>query len=954
MQKIISLFVALLLFTTLASAQTGTIRGLITEKIGDETGDEVVGATVVIEGTSLGTVSDIEGKYHLRNIKPGKYNLLFSYVGYKKQRMTDVVVESNKITVINVWLEEDVEKLDDVVIIGFRDSDNDVAVIEEVRKSESVANGLSSEQIEKSQDGDAAQAMTRVPGVTVFENRFVMVRGVSDRYNNVMINNVIAPSTEVDIRSFAFDLIPTSALDRMLVYKSGSPEMPGDFAGGMIKVFTKNNVDENSTTISLGTAYRAGTTFQDHISSEGSPTDFLGFDNGFRDLPGNFPSTSALQGSGRASELRQNAGRSLTNNFDFDTRSARPDISLGVSFARKFQWGNALISNITSLNYANSYQYAQIDRFRYFFFDPDRPIQQRFAYQDDMHRNSIRIGFLHNWRAELGDNTVIEFRNMFTQIGENESVIRNGFDFLQRPNDDLRNYSYHYMSRTIYTGQLEGKHTLKENRTTLNWTVGLNYIGRNEPDFRRFRTFRDTTLRETSAPFTMQLPPSANLFETGRFFSTFQEVGVSQGLTYEIILGDSQKESEERPILRTGYYAEYKEREFNARYVSYLYPGFFDPNEGQRLSRLPLDQIFSPENISNQDGFVIEEGTRPTDTYTGNNTLLAAFVGAVIPINRFKASGGLRVEYNNQEIISSDDFGPIRGGQELISPLPFLNLSLDVSERSLVRAAFSSTVNRPDFRELAPFVYYNFDLESGVRGNPELKVATIQNIDARWEFYPNPGEIISIGGFYKSFRNPIESFLQVTTEQPQFTYGNAESAYSYGVELEIRKTFGDLTLVPVLRDMSIVFNAALIESRVDLGAAATAQDQVRPLQGQSPYMLNFVWYYNNSDAGLDINLAYNVIGARIFAVGDVNFPTIYELPRNAIDLTISKSLSENTAVKFGIQDLLNAKYRFFQDSNLDAKIDDVDDPIFQFRRGTQFSVSFAHTMRPKKNKRIAQ
>ncbi|MCC5944589.1 MAG: carboxypeptidase-like regulatory domain-containing protein [Bernardetiaceae bacterium] len=401
MQKCIFYCIILWLSVTVAFAQTGVISGKITEQIDENTLEEAIGVTVVIEGTTIGAATDMEGNYRISNVKPGTYNLLISYIGYKSQKITDVVVEADKITTINVTIEEDVEQLGDIVVIGFRETDSDIAVVEEVRKSEAVANGISSEQIEKSQDGDAAEVMQRVPGITILENRFVMVRGVSDRYNNVMINNVIAPSTEVDIRSFAFDLIPSSVIDRMLIYKSGSPEMPGDFAGGMIKVFTKNNVEENFTTVILGVGYRNNTTFQPYISSEGSPTDFLGFDNGFRSLPNNFPDTRTLQESGRASELRQAAGQSLNNNFGNSQRTALPDLNMGFALGRKFEIGRVKISNITALNYSNAYEYRFTDRYRYFFFDPENPIQQRFAYEDDTYRNNVRIGLIHNWRAAI-------------------------------------------------------------------------------------------------------------------------------------------------------------------------------------------------------------------------------------------------------------------------------------------------------------------------------------------------------------------------------------------------------------------------------------------------------------------------------------------------------------------------------------------------------------------------
>lgn len=919
-------------------AQKGTIKGNIKDKA---TNEGLIGANVVIEGAQMGSTTDLDGNFLITNVPVGTYNIVISYISYKTKKLEGINVESGKVVVINTDLEENVAQMQEVVVVAQRETYSEVSVINEIKLSSQVITGISAEQISKTQDKDAAQVMSRVPGVTIVDSRFVMIRGVNSRYNSVLINDATAPSTEIDSRAFAFDLIPSSMLDRMLIFKSGSSDLPGDFAGGVIKTYTRNHVGENFTVVSLGTGFRTNTTFKPYYYTQGSKTDFLGYDNGFRALPASFPNTDELKQSSRNSELRERAGRSLTNNFAYQERPAAPDFKLGLTLGRKFNIGQTKVSNITSLNYSNSYQAMYVERNRYFAYDPNRPIEKRFQYFDDFTSNDVRIGLLHNWTFDLPGKNRIEFRNMFNQLGENETIIRRGTDFLQRPDQDFKNYSYHYLSRAIYSGQLQGIHTLANDKAKITWVGGLNYLNRNEPDYRRFRTFRDKADRGTEAPYIMQLPPSANLFETGRFYSKLDEIAVAHGTNFEYRF--SEKE-ENAFTIKVGYYTELRDRTFRARYVSYLYPSFFDPLEGERLTRLPLSTIFSPENIRRRDGFVIEEGTRPTDRYTATNKLYAGYIGFTIPItNRFDFSGGVRLEYNDQVLNSQDDLGKVRGGQKVTNPLYFGNLSYDITDKMLVRLAYSRTINRPEFRELAPFLYYDFNLEAGVRGNPNLRVAIIDNMDFRWEWYPSVGETVSLGGFYKFFRNPIESFLQITTESPQLTYRNAVDAYSAGAELEIKKSFLDLSASSILRYMSISLNAALIRSRVDMGAEATAQDKTRPLQGQSPYIVNLALGYNNPDNGWNINTTYNVFGARIFAVGDVNFPTIYELPRHAIDITVTKSFTSGWEVRAGIQDLLNYQYRFYQDSDVDGKMNlSKDDPIFLYKRGTLFNATVSY------------
>jgi hypothetical protein len=806
-----------------------------------------------------------------------------------------------------------------------------------------VVSAVSSQQIQKSQDNTAAQVMQRVPGVTIVENRFVMIRGLSERYNNVMINNVIAPSTEVDKRTFSFDLISSGTLDRMLIFKSGSADNPGDFAGGVIKLYTVENVEENFFNLTIGSSFRNNTTFQPYVQSEGSGTDFLGFDNGFRQLPSSFPTTDALKASNRGSELRMQAGRTLPNNFVANESVAIPDYSVGISVGRKFKIGKLQVAGINNLNYSSGYEYFERDFYRYLeWTEFDKPILERFKFVDQNYHKETRITALSNWSIALKKGK-ITFKNLLNQIGENETIIRRGEDFIQRPDQTLTNYLFGFRSRTIYTGQIEGLHDVTDKKQ-VHWVVGGSLLRENEPDLRRFRTFR-----ENDSPFPnsiMILPPSSNLFETGRYYGDLTEYSFNHGFDYTYTPNGTLNKKIQ---FKTGYYLDYRARNFTSRYLSYLYPGFFDYTIGDSLSKLPLDQIFSEANINNKDGFVIEEGTRPIDSYTASNALASAYVNAEIPFNNFLLNTGFRTEYNLQELNSADDIGLIRVSNPIPAYLPFLNLSYSFNQKTLIRLGYGRTLNRPEFRELAPFLFYDYKLEAGRVGNPNLRTAFIHNVDLRFETYPRSGETFSFGLFYKRFIDPIENRTIITTEQPQFTYINADFAQNYGAEIEFRKSLKGVTGSRFVDRFAMNLNASLIFSQVDLGTAAVAQDRTRPLQGQSPYIVNAALYY---DAPKDFSLTvvYNVFGARIFSVGDVLFPTIYELSRNSVDISIKKRVSETVSIKAGISDLLNARYRFYQDSNRNAVPEpETDHPIFTFRRGTLFSLSATFDLH-KKNK----
>lgn len=933
MIKILIAWGFVLLPTVSAFAQQGTLRGVVVE---DESSETVIGATVMIEGIGIGAATDVNGQYTIRNIPAGKHTVVVSYIGLQTLTITDVEIFPGQTVELDVLLTAGTNELDIVTVTAYRERSSISSVLMDIRSSSQVTSGISRQQIAISQDGNAAQVIQRVPGITIAENRFVFIRGLSERYNNVMINNSVAPSTEVDKRTFSFDLISSGSLDRMMVYKSGSADLPGDFAGGVIKLYTIDNVDANFLKLNVGFGYRTGTTGNNFMKSEGSSTDFIGFDSGFRQLPSSFPDTETLQSSPRNSNTRIENSHNLPNNFMPVESTAMNDYSLGVTFGTNGSLAGRKLSNITSIDYSNSYNSHQKEFYRYFEWeDRSQPILTRFDFRDDSYKQDNKVSVMTNWRLRVNDRNSISFKNLFNQIGENETIIRSGVDFIQRPDDLQRNYMLGYRSRSIYTGQLQGYHEVAEN-ASVDWVVGSSLLLEKEPDLRRFRTFR--VLNNPEERFSMQLPPSSNLFDTGRYYGDLNELSLNHGVDFTVAPTGRFRE------LKAGYLFDYRDRSFSSRYISYLYPGFFNPNVREELIRLPLDQIFSDENVRSLDGFVIEEGTRPIDSYDANSSTAAGYVSSRLEIRAVSLTGGLRLEHNRQRLQSRDDFQEIRVDNPVLTLLPFLNGALSLGDKTQVRAGYGRTINRPEFRELAPFVFYDYKLDAGRSGNPSLEHSTIDNIDLRVEFYPRIGETLTIGAFYKYFDKPIENKTTVTTESPQFGYINAENAYSYGFEAEIRKSFQGITPWKFIDRLSTNLNASLIFTEVDLGDGAVAQESKRPLQGQSPYIINSALYYDHP-GNLSVSAVYNLIGPRIFSVGDVLFPTIYEMPRNSLDLSVTKELTTKSSLKLGVQNVLNSANQFFQDSDRNGRIDkNVDQSIVSFRSGQLVNVSFSYSL----------
>jgi hypothetical protein len=932
-----------LFFTLLSSitlAQTGIVSGSIKDAQNKE---ELIGVTVFLD--KKGVATNVDGKFTIPNVAPGTYILKITYVGYTPLTIQDVKVESDKMLRYDLEMTPSTgQNLAEVVITSKRTKNTTQAILSEIKTVKQVVSGISQEQIKMSQDRDAAQVMSRIPGLTVVDNRFVMVRGIPERYNQVMLNIALAPSTEIDKRTFSFDLIPSGVLERMMIYKSGSPDNPGDFAGGLVKVYTSSAADENHTKFSIGTNFRSNTTFQPFVSNRSSSTDFLGFGAGDRKLPNGFPKEN-LRSFPNSSPVLAEAPKLLNNDLSFQTKNATPDMNFGVDLARSWFLGNKKLSMITTVNYSQSQQYYQRNFNRYEIQDPSSygtPAPYRLQFLDDRYEKENRIGVLSNWALRFNAANKLEFKNLFNQIGENITVIRNGRDFVQQSDRNRQNYMYGYRQRSIYSGQLEGTHDFEEKNTKVTWVLGSNFLSENQPDLKRFRTIQTSADAEQ---YEIIPAPSSNLFDTGRYFGKLNEVSFNNNVAIERTI---KTNSENSIQLRAGYLVDFRKRQFDSRYFSYKLGPNITPAEQNRLLSLPLDQVFANENFK-QDGFIAAEGTNLLDSYEGTNFLSAAYLGATVPVNDFTFVGGIRGEYNALQLNTFDaGNNPVNVNNKLFSPLGFLNVDYAITENQKLRFGYGRTVNRPEFREVAPFLFYDYEMDANRNGNPNLKTATIHNLDLRYELYPRSGETISLGAFYKNFKNPIETVVILQSESQAFSLTNAASAYNYGVELEVRKSFKGLTSSRFIDHMSINLNGSLITSQVDYGSSvnASVQDTKRPLQGQSPYIANAVINYNDEKSGWNIGAGYNIIGTRIFAIGNVDFPTIYELPRNALDITVSKTFNKSFAIKVGVQDLLNAPYRFFQDTNRDRKIDSVhDDLIIRYQRGTLFTTVLTYTIK---------
>lgn len=925
-----------------AYAQTGSITGVIADQT---TGQGLPGASVIIDGTMTGAMTDLDGRFTIPGVQPGNYNLRVSYVGYVTELISGVTVAAGNSRTVTLKLRENISQLEGTEVVARRSTHTDNAVLMEVKQAEQIVTGISSQQISKSQDRTAGDVVRRIPGVSISETGFVNIRGLSERYNTIMLNGVLAPSMEADKKAFAIDVIPSGMLDRLMIYKTGAPELPGEYAGGIIKIVTRNVSEEDQFQVNYSSGYREHTTFRDFYQAPKGGTDWLGTDDGTRDLPGEFPeSLYDVQNSSQLVEL----GRLLPNAWTAAKIKAMPDQRFSVTAMKNVRFGKIKAGNITSVNYGMTYESLAAENFGYNAYDQINMVSDTiYAYNDNMFKENVRLSVIHNWSFLISPKTRIEFRNFFNQQGSNQSIIRTGENYEE--GSLVKAYAFRYQERTVYSGQLTGNHDLFADRSKLDWSVAYNYANSGEPDFRRVRTKKDLNAVSDTIPYQVIIAPSASTLDAGRFYSDLTENSGTVAVNYEHKL--RQRSELLIPKFRAGFYVESKQREFSARWMSYKQSklGYFDNS----LLFLPLDQIFSHQNINDSTGFKLEEGTNPSDKYEAYNFLGAGYAGLTYPFSeKVNVSGGVRVEYNRQQLESRDYSNrKVSVDNPIFSILPSLNASYNFTPKSLIRVAWAMSVNRPEFRELAPFAYYDFTFNNVLIGNDELKTPSIQNVDVRWELYPSSSEMVTVGLFYKHFTNPIEMFFVPGSGSGgtrNFTYGNAESARSTGIEVEVRKYFNSLCdtsgkvqsafMRKFVSRTGVVFNGALIDSEVTLGEQAVGQSQSRPMMGQSPFILNAGLFYTLEESKLQVSLLYNIIGKRLFAAGTYGTPDIYFMPRNSVDLTISKGIGKYLEVKAGIQDLLSQDELFKQDSNGNGRIDTRDETAFRIRKGAYYSL----------------
>lgn len=882
------------------------IKGVVIDQKSKET---LIGAVVTVDGTNVKAITNIDGNFQIDGLdKEKKYTLYINYVGYKTQKIDGVQAKDADQVIA---LQPDEQQLKEVTVTAVERRNTDAAMIQVAKNSPVIVSNVSAQEISRTQDTNAGEVIRRVPGVSLIDDKFVMVRGLSQRYNNVWVNGGAVPSSEADSRAFSFDIIPSSQIDNLTIVKSPTAEYPADYSGGFIIVNTKEIPAENSFNIAVGGNWNTSSAFQNFSYSKGSGTDFLGFDNGLRSLNGGIHAALNPQLNANGKPVGDYAtsllGNGLNNDWLVKNRKPLGDLKLAASLNQRWMLGGRTLGMLAALNYTNEYRtYENMENNLYGIYDAanDKPNYLRHSV-DDQYNNNVRLGAMLNFTFLSKDgNHKYQFKNIFNQLATSRYTWRDG---VSAQSNLERSAEYYYRSRTTYNGQLTGKHTFTSD--ALDWSIGYAYANRHLPDRRRY-------LIDDALESGVYALSTGN--DISREWTQLDEHILSLGVNdkHHFKFGNFE------PDLQVGAYGEYRSREYQTRNFIYNW-NVSDNNMPSDFRHSDIPTLLSSEANMGYDKLYLLEEKQMRNNYRGHNTLGAGYLALSLPFGKLGIHAGVRFEHNDMELISnSRDYEKSESSRHYKTDdvFPSLNTTYKINDQHQVRLSYGRSINRPEFREVSSSVYYDFDLASNVQGNTELKNCYVDNLDLRYEWYPSRGELISLAVFYKHFDSPIEwTYTVAGGTDLIYSYKNAKSANNYGVELDIRKNLGFIGL----KDFSWSFNGALIKSKVQFEKGAKEED--RPMQGQSPYLINTGIFYKNAPLKMDIALLYNRIGKRIIGVGrsegstgdDSNsrVPHSYEMPRNTIDFSLAKKFGEHLELKLNVRDLLAEKiyYKQFAD-----------------------------------------
>lgn len=906
---------------------TGKISGTVSDK---KTGETLIGVSVKLAGTTKGVGTDVDGKYVLPGLTEGKHTIEISYVGYATKRITDVEVKSGATTSLNVVMEEaSSQTLKQVVVTANFKQETVNSLYAKQKNSAVISDGVSSDQIKKSPDRNTSDVLKRVSGATVQDNKFVVIRGLSDRYNNATLDGASLPSTEPNRKAFSFDIVPSNLVDNLIVSKTATPDLAADFTGGAIQIVTKDIPDNNFISFGVGAGYNTASTFKDFKSGTRNVTDYFGFDNGDKALPSGFPSRNRITSGSVTPEQGIAAMKKLPSDWNVYNNTALPTQNYQFTLGRvkNFKDGDKKFGALVSLTYRNS-QTINNDVVRDYV---------NVDFNDDIYRFSTSVGALANFAYTYGKSK-ITFKNIYNRNYDDSYLNREGYN--KDRNRDIKFFAFDLMQKSLFKSTLEGTHPLGANNAKINWSVSYANILNDQPDQKKITYQRDPTAAGSDNYVYIAQTETVSK-ENSRLFSKLAEDNFSGGVNYTLPL----KMFSQTATFKAGLSALYRDRTFDARFIG-MRSNSSNPNF-EEVSRRPLNRLYAKDAI-NSGVYTLDDISTNADSYDGKSLTNAGYVMLDNKIGqKSRLVWGVRVEQFNVKVDSRVKDPLTSVDDNYLDVLPSVNYTYSLTPKINLRASYYRTLARPEFRELAVPAIYDYELLALQQGNPLLKEAKIDNADIRFEFYPQAGQILSISGFYKKFHNAIESFNSDAGSSRIMTFINSDKVDVYGVELELRKSLDFISQTDFLKKTIFYTNFSLIKSKVDQSnTGINLLETNRQMVGQAPYVINAGLQHTFLEDKLSFNALFNRVGRKLAVAPGALLPGIWDAPRNVVDLQLALKVIKNKGeLKFNAGDILNNRITQYYDIDKNKKYDPSkgDQTILSYKPGSNYSVSFAYT-----------
>ena len=925
------LFLFLLSMSTLVWAQKGFLRGKVLD--GDYA-EGLIGATVSKQGTTIGTVTDFDGNYSL-NLDAGVHTIVFQFVSYQTQTISDVVITAGEVTKLDITMNSESTDLEEVVVTAEQIRDNDIAILNVQKKSANLVDGISSQTFRKVGDSNLGGAMKRVTGVSVQDGKYVYVRGLGDRYTKTTVNGMAIPGLDPDKNAVQIDIFPTSTIENVVVYKTFSPDLMGDFTGGIVDIETKNFPEEKTTSVSGGIGFNPDMHLRNNaVTYEGGSTDFLGYDDGTRELPFaktlNMPNVLAADGA-----VVEGYTRAFNPTLGAKTASNFMNYNLSLTHGNQINKDKVTFGYNAILNYRKTEEFFEEVEYGQTTKDTESSISQLQLEE----KRTLAIGNSEvMWNALLSGAMKFNSHSfsaslMHMQNGVSSAAQGNKANYDDNPSV-LKRDVLTYTQRAVTTGIFIGKHNF--NKFSLQWKGATNVSRIYEPDFR----VTDIQIKEDGT-YDLNTGVGAGV---NRFFRDLSENNNSFKIDVTYPFGEKNK-------LKFGGFGQIKSRNFEV--IEYK----LRTRGGVAISGDPNDLLL-PENIWNpttdEGTYVRGDGLIPSKTFYAKQNLFAGYVMSEMNISpKLRAIYGVRAEkvdmFYTGENQDGDNFDSENTLDEL-NILPSVNLVYALNEEMNLRSSFNSTLARPSFKEKSNAQIYDPISDLTFIGNIDLEQTYVNNYDVRWEYFYGRGEMASVSGFYKQFDGHIE-LTSYDTAPDQITPRNAGPSTVVGVEVEFRKN--------ITNNLSFGTNASFIKSAVDMREVfvndddgteyalrqkylrdGESQSTSRNMAGQAPYLVNAFFNITDNKNTFNANIAYNVQGETLSIVGSGLFPDVYVKPFHSLNMNVYKDFgaNQNSRVTFGVNNILKSQNRSFFKSYGDESVN------YALRQpGRTFTLKYSYT-----------